>query len=290
MRRLRAGFLSRLLRRPLRIRHGERTETFRQPAAFAAFLAQRTDLPSGTREWIAALDHEALERALHKTLKAHKNAVNLMVQAVETGESVAGMWRWLDISRAPDEHDWPVILFAVGNTRYLSEGFFHEALVNYIQYLEARRDAIEQRLETLSGGAAPVAEGIPQAEERTRERIGDCVRLPPGQPVRLRARPTDSIAVYFGSTRFHLQVDEAGWRLSGPQGQSYPLPPGRHAIGRSSACQVVLDRSLTDISRRHLVVEVGVDGEFMLTDVSSRGSYLPEETFVPLAGQTSDPL
>ena len=58
-------------------------------------------------------------------------------------------------------------------------------------------------------------------------------------------------------------------------GKSYTLGQGRNIIGRDTVSTVILDPSLRDISRLHLVIENVDHSSLQLTDLSSHGSFIP---------------
>lgn len=64
-----------------------------------------------------------------------------------------------------------------------------------------------------------------------------------------------------------LFVDETG--------HNSELRTGRNVVGRDASSDVVIDASLRDVSRKHLIVESDGVRQIKLTDISSHGTSLP---------------
>ena len=60
-------------------------------------------------------------------------------------------------------------------------------------------------------------------------------------------------------------------------GKSYTLGKGRNIIGRDTVSTVIMDPSLRDISRLHLVIENIDDSSLQLTDLSSHGCFMAKK-------------
>ena len=75
------------------------------------------------------------------------------------------------------------------------------------------------------------------------------------------------------------------FRLMGPShpclvdqnGVTHFLQRGRNMIGRHPESDVVVDPDLHDISRAHAIVEWLGGQEISITDLSTRGSYVPTD-------------
>ena len=99
-------------------------------------------------------------------------------------------------------------------------------------------------------------------------------RLPKGEVVSVRFLPHQSLSVRLANYDFVL-VSGAPFLLVDEKGSDVKLKGRRIVIGRSSSCQVSLDRRLKSISRQHLIVELADDGTVHFTDISFLGTYLP---------------
>ena len=63
-------------------------------------------------------------------------------------------------------------------------------------------------------------------------------------------------------------------------GLDYELLPGRNVVGRHPDCEVVLPGDLRNISRAHLLIERADETTLNLTDLSSKGTFLPADLLV----------
>ena len=276
-----------LRRRSLRIRVGDTSKVFASPDELTQFLSTRLVVPSGRMEEFARFDERALQREARKMLQTHQNVMDVMVSAKETGESLANLWRRLDISKVPDDHDWPSILFALGNVEHIADGYQREALSQYMRFLETYRDALDsfrQHQERATGGelsltAAPrrsVADEVsaPSADEL----LDKYSRLPHCHIVEVDLEDKPDITVFLGTSRYRLAKHGQDVVLKESEADgAYPLKLGRNTVGRSSQCDIHLDSHNSDVSRKHLIVEISAGRRVSLMDVSSRGTYVRPE-------------
>jgi hypothetical protein len=263
-------------------------QTFDDLEQFGQFLDLRLEVPASTVKQMAALDGHALNREIRHVSRAYKNAVDIMVRSAETGLSVMRLWRQLDISRVPDDHDWPSILFAIGNADQFPDGFHRVALAHYIRYLDARRnlaDSLQHELQKVeragSQAIVPLSmRGLMGQEPRfTTTRHSVYARLPRRRSITVNFENQHNLTLYLARNRFLLKQDQdaGSLQLLGQDGVTYPLHSGRNTVGRSSQCDVRVETSQSDISREHLLIEIDEEGRVSLTDLSSRGTYVPPE-------------
>jgi hypothetical protein len=287
--------------RSLKLRVGDTSESFASPEELGLFLKARLAVPDERMQEFAKLDERALQREARKMLQAHQNVMDVMVGAKETGELLGNLWRRLDISKVPDDHDWPSILFAVGNDAHIIEAYRREALSLYLQYLENRRDALDSfrpHQERRKGGERSITAASPKEPARDSgpppsEVLEGFARLPHCHAVEVKFEDKPDITVFLGTNRYHLSKQgEALTLMEDKAGNAYPLKPGRNTIGRSSQCDVHLGNHVSNVSRQHLVVDVSGNRSVNLMDVSSRGTYVrPERLAAPadnsVTGQAS---
>lgn len=282
--------------RSLRLRVGDTSETFASPDELGHFLKSRLTVPDERMQEFAKFDERAIQREARKMLQAHQNVMDVMVSAKETGESLNNLWRRLDISKVPDDHDWPSILFAIGNDARIAQGYQREALSQYLQFLDNRRDALDSfrpHQERRKGGersrtAAPPKDQADDLGPLPSEALAGYTRLPHCHVVELNLEDKPDITVFLGTNRYHLSKrGEALTLTEDKAGDSYPLKPGRNTVGRSSQCDVHLGNHASDVSRQHLIVDVSGNHSVNLMDVSSRGTYVRPEK---LAATRNDPV
>ncbi|MGA9852406.1 MAG: FHA domain-containing protein [Gammaproteobacteria bacterium] len=231
-------------------------------------------------------DDRALRREARKMLQAHQNVMDVVVTARETGELLGNLWRRLDISKVPDDHDWPSILFALGNNEHVVEAYQREALSQYMRFLEIRRDALDsfrQHPERAGDNepsftAAPHRSAVDELSPPSSDALDGYSRLPHCHIVEVDLEEKPDITVFLGANRYRLtKHGEAVVFKESEASGAYPLKPGRNTVGRSSRCDVHLDSQYSDVSRQHLIVEVNAGRRVSLMDVSSRGTYVRPE-------------
>lgn len=272
--------------RSLKLRVGDTNEVFASPEELAQFLSTRVTVPDERMQEFAKYEGRALQREARKMLQAHQNVMDVMVGAKETGEPLGSLWRRLDISKVPDDHDWPSILFELGNDVHIIEAYQREALSQYLRFLEARREALDSfrpHKEASRAGeslrtAAP-HKGFAEARSATpADVLRGYARLPHCHSVEIDLKDKPEITVFLGTNRYHLSRRGETMSIREEQaGETYALKPGRNTVGRSSQCDVHLGSGVSDVSRQHLIVEINAGQQVHLTDVSSRGTYVRAE-------------
>ena len=276
---------------PLRLELRGHVQLFVDEPEYDRFLSSRIEVPADCIERLAALDAHGVQRQLRHTRRSHKNSVDILVRALETKSRLRYLWGMLDVDKVPDEQDWPTILFAVGSHDRISDAALRLTLTHYIHYLESRRDILETlgrewRANARASGsfnavvphAMRAADAVPPSSRRFTTRLNQLyARLPRRRAVNLDLNTHPEIIVYLARNRFVLRLMEGQVVLQQQDGVSYEIRPGRTQVGRSAQCEVCLDSASGDISRQHLLLEMTVDYHLRLTDLSSRGTYLPPE-------------
>ncbi|MGE5624964.1 MAG: FHA domain-containing protein [Bacillota bacterium] len=277
---------------PLRFEAGGERHAFEDEQAFERFLRERIDLPVTVIERLASLDGHGVARELRHTRRSHKNAVDIMVRAMETRTRLRYLWGILDVDWVPDENEWPAILFGVGSADRVAETALRLTLTNYIHYLESRREVLESlgREFRSASGRQPVslkpvvpdamrggADASPSSMRFTTRRNQLYARLPRRRAVNVDLNRYPNIVLYLARNRFFLKLEEGKAYLQQQDGVTYLLKPGHNMVGRSSNCEICIDSGHSDISRQHLLIEMTVEHHLRLTDLSSRGTYLPPD-------------
>ncbi len=283
---------------PLRLDVGGNWQTFLSEEQFSGYLADRIEMSANHMEDLAAMDGHGVQRELRHTRRSHQNAVDILVRAMETHTKLRHLWGLLDVSKVPDEHEWPSVLFAAGNADNISEAALRLTLTHYVHYLEARREILESmgrewRAAALRGGPArPV---VPKAMRSdlspvsrfTTRRNQLYARLPRRRAVNLDLNARRQVILYLARNRFILRMEDGRVILQQQDGVNHSLKIGRNMIGRSAQCEVLVDSGHSDISRQHLLIEVGDMGHVRLTDLSSRGTYMPPDTLDRMDSSTT---
>ena len=273
---------------PLRLDIGGNWQTFLSEEQFSGYLAERIEMSANRMEDLSALDGHGVQRELRHTRRSHQNSVDILVRAMETHTRLRYLWGLLDVSKVPDEHDWPSILFAVGNADNVSESALRLTLTHYVHYLEARREILESmgrewRSAALRGGPArPVTpkamrSDLSPVSRFTTRRNQLYARLPRRRAVNVDLNSRRQVTLYLARNRFILRLEDGRVLVQTQDGVNHMLKIGRNMIGRSAQCEVCVDSGHSDISRQHLLIEVTEEGHVRLTDLSSRGTYMPPD-------------
>jgi hypothetical protein len=274
---------------PLRMEVGGEWLTYVDDKEFSRFLAERIDVPASRIEELAGLDGRAIQREIRHTRRTHKNAVDILVRALETKSRLRYLWGLLDVSKVPDELNWPAILFAVGSVDHVSEDALRLSLTHYVSYLEARREILESLVREGRAGASGPRPVVPaamrdrahaqsdSAKSYTTRRHKLYARLPRRRAVNVDLNLRSQVAIYMARNRFTLGVAEGKLLLMEQGGTNHPLKVGRNVVGRSAQCDIQVSGEHTDVSRQHLLIELTDDFHVRLTDLSTRGTYLPPE-------------
>jgi hypothetical protein len=274
---------------PLKLEVRGQWQSFRDEQEYDRFLSARIDVSADSIEQLAQLDGHGVQRQLRHTRRSHKNSVDILVRAMETRARLRHLWGMLDVDKVPDEHDWPSILFAAGSADRISDAALRQTLTHYIHYLESRRDILESLGREWRAGARPSgsprpvvpramrAEAAPPSSRFTTRLNQLYARLPRRRAVNLDLNVHKEVTVYLARNRFVLKRVEGQVMLQQQDGISYEIRPGRTMVGRSAQCEICLDSASGDISRQHLLIEMTVNHHVRLTDLSSRGTYLPPE-------------
>ena len=273
---------------PLRLDIGGNWQVFQNEQQFSEFLAERIEMSANRIEDLTALDGHGVQRELRHTRRSHQNSVDILVRAMETHTRLRYLWGLLDVSKVPDEHDWPSILFAVGSADNTSEPALRLTLTHYVHYLEARREILESmgrewRSVALRGGSPrPVTpkamrSDLSPVSRFTTRRNQLYARLPRRRAVNVDLNTRRQITLYLARNRFVLRLEDGYVVLQQNDGVNHTLKIGRNMVGRSAQCEVCVDQGHSDISRQHLLIEVSEGSHVRLTDLSSRGSYMPPD-------------
>jgi hypothetical protein len=262
-----------------------RTLSFRGPQEFEAALRPRTQVTADTLRHLGRLEDADLKLELRDTTAIHKRLLTSLLRTFETGEAVLFIWREMDLGRIVDEQQWQMLIFALGDEERVADAYRRVAIVKYLEYLNARREALGQLMRDrrrLSSAMKETAkfdarELRPQAAPPESFTIiqhdPNYHRLPRGRAVDMVLAPGEVAPLFLAHRRMAIKRDAERCMLVDETGTEIPLDDGRYVIGRSQECDVVLLDSPADVSRRHLIIDRRGD-EMRLTDTSSHGTYV----------------
>lgn len=296
------GGVERLVSRGYVLELGYQSETFASADEFSGFLKSRTGVSADAMSRLRELPLERLRKELAQTEAVYKLMLEALLQVVERNAPVAVLWRELDISVLPDEQNWPAILFAVSASETLPAGMKRESVERFLEYLRARKSLLRQILSSRNGTRKgrehsvtaevaldderkgepamakwPVADQDPEevtVAARTRSR--DYRRIKRDVAYAIHMSDGERLPLYLSRWKIVLSYS-SGTLMLEEEGNHVSLPRGEHHAGRSSSCSAALGSAPQDVSRKHLRIENRGDGVIVIEDMSTKGTWMPEE-------------
>jgi hypothetical protein len=283
--------LRRLFQRQLSLEVGDRKIEFPGVQEFEFALASRTEVPAAKVAELIQLSPDQLLKEAGKIREAEKRFVDLVAKSLEEPGSIGYLLKQGEPKQFSQDHEWRDIMTAlVGKGPRFNE-FKQVAVVKYVQYLSSRQDVLKSlyaRQDNLPGPAEPdlnksagldmkqtLIFDVADVDPAEPNSASAFVRVPRGETVAVRLAEAESMDLILSRHHFQLSAD-GGAHLMDDNGRAYPLRGGRNHVGRQPGNDVVVEFSFRDVSRRHLVIEVGQDGQFEITDLSSHGTFIPQ--------------
>ncbi len=235
---------------------------------FESRLAEHVHVPDSRAAVFQAWSNEELLAQSHTTLEILKRFA--AAETLEEPSSVNDFLRHLDLKAVSRDHDWRRVFADLRILDAGNEAYKIAAIRKYLQYLRSRKDLLEY-IGSKRGGLEDtneISDTLPLAAEEQLWR-----RLPMGETAMVRLAYRCELAIRLGRHVFQLR-DGYPPSLVDPSGQSTYLERGRQSVGRHPENDIVVDRSFSDASRAHLLIDWDGGESVQLTDLSSRGTYL----------------
>ena len=296
--------LNKFFSKPLELQVGEHSLKFSSVADFEFAVAGRISVPSKKITEMVKFTPEQLQKEARTIKEIEKKFVGILSKSIEDTSSINRAIRELDPLIFSQDHSWRDIISALNEGDDDFNPFRRVALVKYMQYLSSRQEIIKylysekKRMMSEPSVEAVKEEPVTSAEDEFRETLmlentifepvassgksgdgssaGDFERMPKGEAVTITLSPGTEMDVMLSKHKCCL-VAKDGIQFIDHTGKAYTLGKGRNIIGRDTISTVILDPSLRDISRLHLVVENVDDSSLQITDLSSHGSFLPSK-------------
>lgn len=286
------GGVRRVLGKKITLPLGQDALEFDEPSDLQAYLQKNSQVSSGTLSRLKDYTRQRLEHEQSKTARLYKTVLGLLLQVVENRIPLDMLWRELDIDVLPDEQHWPALIFAISSSDEFDDEIKRETVERFVEFLRQRRALLERLidLQDSKGGdlqataeiEAMVASGEQLVEDpadnditsaaMTRSR--DYRRMPSNRELCITLKEGDQLPVYLARWKIILR-NEHGRLIVEDDGTRFPIEHERATVGRSSQAVVALTGAPLDVSRTHLIISWKEQGEVRLTDVSSKGSWLP---------------
>lgn len=266
---------------------------FNSPQEFEFALAGRISLPARKVAALSRLSDDALLREAEAIRVVEDRFSCVLAGALEDITTIGPKLKSIEPSVISQDNSWRSIIAALNALEGVPESYKKIALVKYTQYLASRQETVrclyanrQQRDDASNGVSKATAVYRPSARlrdtmlldlnslvEMERHEIAFS-RLPKGETVELDLEQDCAVELLLAKHQCRillrdklLFVDESG--------QDSELRAGRNVVGRDSSSDVVIDASLRDVSRKHLIVESDGVHHIKLTDISSHGTSLP---------------
>ena len=298
--------LSKLFNKPLEIQVGEQTLKFSSVGDFEFAVAGRVSVPSKKITDMVKFSPDQLQKEARTIKEIEKKFVSILSKSIEDANSINRAIRELDPLIFSHDHNWRDIVSGLNEGEDEFNAFRRVALVKYMQYLSARQEIIKylysEKKKMLN---EPMAESAKEIDENDdtggfRETLvlentifepiasdrkngkngsGDFERMPKGEAITITLAPETEMTVMLSKHKCSL-IAKDGIQFTDHTGKKYTLAKGRNIIGRDTVSTIILDPSLRDISRLHLIVENIDDSSLRLTDLSSHGCFIPKAFLV----------
>ena len=258
-------------------------------AEFERLLKPRTTVPTQRYARFLELGDEALASAAVTTRYAATHLLRVLEDLRGRSGRVDAMLAGIAPSFFSEDHGWRAIFQTLKQTggRYTEHKLV--AVANYRRYLlncldglnQVRTDRLQSTLcgeahaeeeeQTSLGGAA--AFGYDSRRDRAEVLVRDLVRLPKGTTMGLRPGRDGPFEMWLGHHRSRVET-WSGAALVDERGRGTALHDGRNVVGRGLYNDVIVDAAFSDVSRRHVIIDVEDGLPIAVTDLSSSGTWL----------------
>ena len=282
-----------LFNKPLELTVGEQVLTFESVMDFDFCLAGRTAVPSKKITDLVKFSTDQLKKEARTIKDIEKRFVGILSKSIEDNTSINRAMRELDPLIFSQDHSWREIIGALNNGGEELNEFRRIALAKYMQYLSSRQEIIKylynekkKMLKEPSDIDAPgtsefketllldntVFEDSPDDQKQKKE----TERMPKGEAITVTLSPDEEMDVILSKHRCKIAAKN-GLQFTDQAGRTYTLQKGRNVVGRDTVSNIMMEPTLRDISRLHLVIENFGNNSVQLTDLSSHGTYIPSK-------------
>ena len=266
---------------------------FQSPQDFEFALNGRTGLPAPKIAALSRLDDDELLREAEAIRAVEQRFAQALSGTLEDITSVGPFLKAMEPSIISQDNSWRSIITALNGIDRIPETYKKIALVKYMQYLTSRQEVVKSlyanRQPRSTGEGRPAnASAVYRPTARFREtmlinlnEISDMERhemsfsrLPKGETVGVDLEEDHAIDLLLAKHQCRILLRDRLLFVD-QGGHDSELRVGRNVVGRDATSDVIMDASLRDVSRKHLIVESDGERQIKLTDISSHGTSLP---------------
>lgn len=270
--------------RSLKLQIADACYEFAEPEDLAFALAGRAGIP-GTR--ISALV-EMSDLSLRREAEAIRHVEQTLNDALDGSlqdvTKISPFLKEIDLNLISQDHDWRAIIGSLNSTSEPQEDFKKVALVKYIQYLAARRQAVtaiysfrraKQQADSGPDNASNMREtAIFDVSGKAVANEESLARIPKGETVEIDLGVEEIVSISLAKHRCRITKRDDAVVFIDDGEKITLLRRGKNIVGRDASCDVLIDSTYREISRKHLILEIGDDTFARFTDISSHGTSL----------------
>ena len=267
--------LNKFFAKPLELNIGDLNLKFSSVADFEFSMAGRTAVPSKKITEMVKFSLDQLKKEAKTIKEIEKKFVAILSRSIEEPGSINRAMRELDPLIFSQDHGWRDIIGALKYMQYLSS---RQEIIKYL-YSERKKFG-EPGKETDATESSKLKDTLilentifePGGDDK---REGGFERMPKGEAVTVTLRSGQEFVVMLSKHKCRLAEENGKIRFYDPDGRGYEMKKGRNIVGRDTVSTVMIEPSLRDVSRLHLVIEKYEDNVIQLIDMSSHGTSIP---------------
>ena len=251
---------------------------------FAFALAGRAGVPGTRISSLVEMNVLSLRReaeAIRHVEQIFNDALNGTLHDVTR---ISPFLKEIDLNLISQDHDWREIVRSLNSTTEPQESFKKVALVKYVQYLAARRQAVTAIYSIRRDQSQPEREADNESKMRETA-IFDIselanideesfARIPKGESVEVDLAVDNQVSIWLAKHRCRLANKDGTTVFFDDAEQATQLRPGRNIIGRDASCDILINSAYREISRKHLILGLSEKTKLRVTDISSHGTSL----------------
>lgn len=270
--------------RSLKLQIADSTYEFDTPEDLAFALAGRAGIPGTRISALVEMNDLSLRREAEAIRHVEQTFNDALDGSLQEVTSISPFLKEIDLNLISQDHDWRVIIGSLNTTSEPHETFKQVALVKYVQYLAARRQAVTAIYSIRRDKSQ--TDNVPVSDSKLRETaIFDMsevasadeepfARIPKGETVEIEIDPDSEVSVLLAKHQCRLKNAGGKVVFIDDAEQVTQLRRGKNIIGRDSSCDVLMNSSYREISRKHLILELGENAAVRVIDISSHGTSL----------------
>lgn len=262
--------------RPVEIAIGSKYLTFYSPEDLEFCLAGRTTIPAKRIIEMAQLSTTELKQKARTIKNIETRFAKILYQTMEQTGSIKRAIDELDTLAFSRDHKWRTIIAALRNSDQADDRFRRIALVKYTQYLASMQAMIKclySEKRKHQKNTADLDDDDVSLSDFETDDDNQMERMPKGETVTLAINRNQAIRLFLSAHKCKL-IGGHAITFTDPAGGKHRLRPGKNIIGRNRDSNVIIDHTLIDVSRLHLIIDIDADNHIKLTDLSSHGSYI----------------